>query len=138
MINHTHRPLIITAALIASCLVSCAEPNDPVSSVLLTQGETYTRIGTSEGESLRLQFDADAGWIVRFRAWSVGVLAGVEVTIKDSDEEVIYQNTGLGTELRVDGFRAVTDGRYTATVRWLEGSGVAGYRFDVVGLSSEK
>jgi hypothetical protein len=118
--------------------IACAEPNERVTSVTLIQSDTYTRVDTREGETLNFAFDAEAGRLVRFRAWSIGVLAGIEVVVQDPNGDIVYEATSVGTELRIDALEVLTSGTYTAAIRWVEGAGVSSYRYDIIGVSSER
>ena len=120
------------------CSIGCAEPNDRITDIRLVQGVTYTRVDTQQGERLRLQFEAESGRLVRFRAWSIGVLAGLRLQVYDPNDESIYDSTSVGTELRIDALEILTGGTYTVEMDWLEGEGVSSYRFDVIGFSSDR
>ena len=119
-------------------VVGCVEPNDRVDTIKLRLSDTYTRVDTLSKEVFTLQFDGEAGRLVRFRAWSIGVLAGLEIVVRDPNDEVVYQDTSLGTELRIDALEVLTSGLHTVQLRWLEGNGVSAYRYDVIGVASQR
>ena len=136
--NQRHYYTALLATFVCFWLSCCAEPNSAILQVRLIEGDTYTRADTVSGEELRLLFDADEGSLVRFRAWTVGVLAGVEVTVRDERGEVVFTETGVGTEFRIDGLEIATSGTHEITLQWLEGGGVSAYRFETIGSATEK
>ncbi|MFT5433585.1 MAG: hypothetical protein ACI9OJ_004291 [Myxococcota bacterium] len=118
------------ACLLLACLGACGDlTNPPVTGGTLTESVTFTLPKASAGDIHKLTLSLAENELIAFRAWSTGVLFGVDVTITAPGDADIWTGISRGAEIRVQGVRAPVAGEYTVEVKWLEGAGVSSYRY---------
>jgi len=114
-------------------VIGCADlTNDPITDIHLLEGKTYTTQQAKANQTVSLRFDATAEGskqIIQLRMWSLGQLAGVDVHITGPNGQVVWTGSSAGTELLTPALQLPGVGQYTATIRWIQGEGHAGYHY---------
>jgi hypothetical protein len=105
--------------------------NDPVRQVLLEPETTYTQLHVAADQEMTLSTYLESGQVVQYRIWSLGNLAGIEANLR-GPKGIIWTGSSLGTELRVDAVRVKNGGGHDLTIRWIQGNGVANYRYRIL------
>ncbi len=122
--------------VLAACagLIGCKTENLPITSAGVTIGETLTVPETQAKQPFTVTFEPTASGTVQVRAWSLGPLVEVTLTLKDANGVVggIKDRVGRGTGLLIDGVVVTRGKRYTLTAVWGQGKGVASYRVDAL------
>jgi len=114
-------------------LTGCGDVSNPViRDIQLAEASTHTEQAAVANDPIRLHLSVKKAQMIQLRAWAVGYLVGVEVSVANAAGDAIYTQISAGTDIRIDGLRLDEPGEYVATVRWLVGSGVASYKYTVL------
>ena len=105
--------------------------NEPIVRVLLTPSKTITQANVSAGGEMTLSAVLKSDQVVQYRIWSLGNLAGIEATLR-GPKGLIWEGSSLGTELRINAVRIAHSGQHDLTLSWIQGSGVANYRYRIL------
>lgn len=113
-------------------LAGCMDfTNEPIVRVLLTPDKTMTQANVSAGGEMTLSALLETDQVVQYRIWSLGELAGIEASLR-GPKGLIWKGSSLGTELRIDAVRIANSGKHELILNWIQGSGVANYRYSVL------